>query len=78
MKSFIPIFDKHKNIKSCVKSCEIGENEKCLKCYKDKCRKCNQGYKLDKGKCILNHSFKAIYRTSKIKENINFIFSRLI
>ena len=45
--------------------CEIGEENKCMICnkYKSKCLKCNPGYKLMDGICIINYSFKAIYYT---------------
>ena len=64
-KSFKPIYDKNKQIKSCTKACETGKDEKCLKCKKNKCSDCNTGYKLMAGKCILNHSIKAIFKTNK-------------
>ena len=70
MASFMPIYSKKKHIKNCVKMCEEGENEKCLKCKENECRSCNIGYKLKKGKCILNHSIKAIFKTNHKKENI--------
>jgi len=43
--------------------CDIGEDDKCLSCSEEinKCSKCNIGYKLENGKCILNYSFKATY-----------------
>ena len=45
--------------------CELGENEKCKTCDKNNyCDSCNPGYKLEKGKCILNYSFIASYQTS--------------
>ena len=58
MEFYMPIFDKKKRIKSCNK---INVD------------KCNQGYKLIKGKCILNYSFEGIYRVNHKKENINLI-----
>jgi len=70
MESYTPIFDKKKRIKSCDKICEIGENEKCLTCHKNYCGSCNQGYKLVKGKCIINYSFKGVYKVNHKKENI--------
>lgn len=44
-------------------SCVIGEDDKCFSCDKEinKCSKCNSGYKLENGKCVLNYSFKAKY-----------------
>ena len=73
--NYMPIYKKNNNkvIKDCVESCEIGENEKCLTCDKNKknlCGNCNFGYKLEKGKCILYHSFKAIYNTYGKNESI--------
>ena len=68
MEPYNPIYDKKKKIKSCKKFCEIGE--KCSKCNEDKCINCNPGYILEKGECIINHSFKAVFQTEYIKENI--------
>lgn len=73
MKSFNPVFDRKKRITSCMKVCEIGQNEKCLTCKKNVCGSCNIGYVLVKGNCILNHSFKAVYKTNHKKETINLI-----
>ena len=49
--------------------CDIGEDDKCLVCDEgiNKCSKCNIGYKLENGKCILNYSIKAIYYADKKK-----------
>ena len=58
---------------STKKSCEIGEEEKCIVCNEDKCGSCNIGYKLENGKCILNYSFKAIYYTPINNTNIGLI-----
>ena len=43
--------------------CEIGKNEKCLKCKKnsEECGKCNPSFRLEKGKCVFIYSFEAIY-----------------
>ena len=68
MEPYNPIYDKKKKIKSCKKFCEIGE--KCSKCNEDKCINCNPGYILEKGECIINHSFKAVFQTEHLKENI--------
>ena len=70
MSSYLPILDKKKRIERCIKMCETGENEKCLICNKNKCDSCNLGYKLVKGKCLLNYSFKALYKIENEKENI--------
>ena len=53
--------------------CEIGENEKCAFCDKNinKCIKCNPGYLLSNNKCIINYSFKLLYKTSKDNETIS-------
>ena len=49
--------------------CDIGEDDKCLSCDEgiNKCSKCNTGYKLENGKCILNYSFKATYSVDSNK-----------
>jgi len=31
----------------CIKNCEIGEDEKCMECFYDRCQKCNPGYYYD-------------------------------
>ena len=43
--------------------CEIGKNEKCLKCKKnsEECGKCNPSFRLENGKCVFIYSFEAIY-----------------
>ena len=43
--------------------CNIGKNELCLTCEKEKCGSCNPGYKLKDGKCIFIYSFKATYES---------------
>lgn len=73
MDNYLPIYGKRKKIKNCVKKCEEGDNEKCLTCGKDVCKSCNLGYKLENGKCLLNYSLKATFRTELKKENINLI-----
>ena len=45
--------------------CNIGKNELCLTCEKEKCGSCNPGYKLKDGKCIFIYSFKATYESTK-------------
>ena len=65
-------------IKYTSNDCEIGEDEKCLLCHKwhiNKCSKCNPGYKLVKGICILNYSFKATFHTTQKNENVKLINS---
>ena len=71
--SFYLFYDTKKGNKICVEMCEKGENEKCLTCEKNKCGSCNKGYLLINGKCLLNFSFKALYKTSNENENINLI-----
>ena len=34
------------------------------------CKRCCIGFKLDKGKCIINYSFKAEYQTNKLNQTI--------
>ena len=51
--------------------CELGEEEKCLTCKKNKCGSCNPGYILNNGKCEPTFSFRAVYETDKVNENIN-------
>jgi len=56
--------------------CESGENEKCKTCDEyNYCDSCNPGYKLvkEKGECIVNYSFKAIYQTEKPNEKVNLL-----
>jgi hypothetical protein len=55
--------------------CEIGEENKCMICdkSKSKCLKCNPGYKLMDGICILNYSFKAIYYTYRNNETVKLL-----
>ena len=52
-----------KNNENQTEECEIGDDDKCLECdlKKNQCSKCNLGYKLINGKCIINYSFKATY-----------------
>ena len=60
------IYDKNSNkIVSCNKTCETGEEEKCLECLEDKieCKNCNIGYKLVEGKCRPDFLIKAIYKS---------------
>ena len=60
------IYDKNSNkIISCNKTCETGEEEKCLECSENKieCKSCNIGYKLVEGKCKPDFLVKAIYKS---------------
>ena len=54
--------------------CNIGKNELCLTCEKEKCGSCNPGYKLKDGKCIFIYSFKATYESTKTHQ-FTYIFS---
>ena len=51
---------------------EFFKQTECLTTSSDKkeCKTCNTGDKLKDGKCLLNHSFKAIYRTKKPNEKV--------
>ena len=58
------------------------ENKKCEKCSVDNCKicdrtntcfSCNFGYKLLNGKCEINYSFKAIYKSDKKDEYVKLI-----
>ena len=64
--------DNDKNIEE---KCPKGPEDGCLTCEKgtDKCASCNSGYKLADGKCILNYSFKAVYKTNSDNQNIELI-----
>ena len=42
-----------------LSKCEIGDEEKCHKCHRNECASCNLGFKLSKGKCIIDYSIKA-------------------
>ena len=57
-------------IKMCL--CEIGEGPKCLTVdsEKNECKSCNIGYKFEKGKCILDHHFKATFKSVKNSDTI--------
>ena len=50
--------------------CEIGENEKCLKCKKNskKFSKCNPYFRLENGKCEFIYSFEAIYELNPVND----------
>ena len=53
-------------------ACEIGEEEKCLTCDKDKniCSSCNIGYTLVNGIFI-----KAVFNTIQVGDNVEFYYS---
>ncbi len=59
--NYFPIKENNELIKCNL--CDIGEDDKCLSCSEEinQCSKCNIGYKLENGKCIVNFSFKATY-----------------
>ena len=62
--------------KSKKRICELGENEKCNTCDEyNYCDSCNPGYKLvkEKGECIVNYSFKAIYKTETPNQEVNLL-----
>ena len=67
--------DTNRTIISCKIPCETGNEDKCLKCdnIRNECIECNIGYKLENGKCILNYSFKAIYKQINKNERTNLI-----
>ena len=56
-----------------VNLCDIGENEKCLTCNQKDCGSCNLGYKLDKGKCVIDHTMRLTYETKNRNEFIDII-----
>ena len=56
-----------------VNLCDIGDNEKCLTCNQKECGSCNLGYKLDKGKCIIDHTMMLTYETKNRNEFIDII-----
>ena len=63
-------------IRSCYYTCEIGDNEKCRFCSSEikKCARCNEGYKLEEGNCVLNYyTFSAIYVTTNENEGVQLI-----
>ena len=64
-----------KNEENQTEECETGDDDKCLECdlTKNQCSKCNLGYKLINGKCIINYSFKATYFSKSDKEIISLI-----
>ena len=67
--------DTNRTIISCELACETGNEDKCLKCdnIRNECIECNIGYKLENDKCVLNYSFKAIYKQNIINERIKLI-----
>ena len=85
-KDFIPVYEEknennNKVIKSCVKNSDISEIEK-NSSYDMKDinvgANCDIGFKLENGKCILNYSFKAIYKTHKSEETVVLIHKNYI
>ena len=83
---FIPVYEEKNNnnnklIKACVKNSDISEIEKKSSNDKNDINvgvNCNIGFKLENGKCILNYSFKAIYKTHKNEETIILIHKNYI
>ena len=73
---YTPIYENNE-IKFCNYTCETGTEDKCLTCdeKRNECSSCNIGYKLINGKCIINYSFIAKYRTYGINQNIKLIYS---
>ena len=59
----LPIYENEK-IQKCI--IQIGDGPKCLTSdtNKNECLSCNLGYKYDKGKCLLDHHFKASFITN--------------
>ena len=51
----------------------FNEKDKCLNYKSFQCMICKNGYQLNNGKCVINHSFKAIYYSSHKNENIQLI-----
>ena len=51
---------------------ELSMQTQCLTSSFDKkeCKSCNPGDKLEGGKCVINHSFKAVYRTNSPNEKV--------
>ena len=54
------------------KSHELSRQSQCLTTSSDKkeCKTCNPGDKLENGKCVINYSFKAVYRTKSPNEKV--------
>ena len=75
---FIPLYENNK-ITSC-KKCKLEESNKCLiyDSINKQCSKCDTGYKLINGKCLINYSFKAIYNTKNINIEIKLINSTFV
>ena len=71
-----PIYNSTKII-GCINTCQTGEEEKCLTCYKDRneCERCNIGYKKNNGICEVDYLIKAIYYTKGENQNIQLIYS---
>ena len=75
---YIPIY-KNYIMEQCHYFCGINEkNIYSSDDNKNDTKSCDYGYILIDGKCILNYSFKAIYKTSKIDETISLINSSFL
>ena len=73
------------SIENCAKCSGTKDNDICTSCMEsympifDKkkriksCKKCEQGYQLINGKCMINYTFEGIYKVYHKKENINLI-----
>ena len=68
------IYSNNKIIK-CNNTCETGEEEKCLTCYREKneCKSCNIGYKLVNGKCKIDYALKITYLSTSVNELVTLI-----
>ena len=73
----VNIYDNNNKIIKCYMACEIGEEEKCLTCDKDKniCSSCNIGYTLVNGICKSDYFIKAVFNTIQVGDNVEFYYS---
>ena len=57
---------------TCYRGCDLGENEKCKSCDKDKkCSICNDDYELKNGECVsISYDFLARYETTSKNEEL--------
>ena len=71
---YTPIYENNK-IVSCNKNDKLEDNDKCLiyDSINNQCSKCETGYKLIDGKCLLNYSMKTIYNTKIMNSQIQLI-----
>lgn len=69
---FLILFSLDKTIK---KKCEIGEEDKCMKCENNICISCNPKYDLINGKCKESFSINATYQSTTDNETIYLINS---